>query len=95
MLTPEQQANYDYAMSQLKPKIQVDYAKTGILSISIKIDPAKFNEASARATESMDKFRDSIDAAMYAMMGIPKHIFEASNCRCVITEKPNGSQKGQ
>lgn len=85
MLTPEQQADYDYAMSQLKPKkLMIDYAKIDIPSITIKIDPTKFNEAFTKTNESMRKYRDSLDAVMFAMMGIPKSIFEAPNCRCTI-----------
>ena len=92
-LTPEQQADFDYAMSQLNPKGQVwDITIGSMPMITLKVNAQSFSEASASANRARQIFKDDMQAAIVGGM-IPKHLFTAPNCRCVITEKPNESQK--
>lgn len=85
-MTPEQQADYDYAMSQLNPKLKIqiapgavpivtertDLPKTPIAEFSFGWDINMFMEGIGKSRESTQKARNAIDAMIYAMYGIPK-----------------------
>lgn len=77
-LTPEQQADYDYAMSLIKPKIQ------------FAIDSSVAIKAFQGLKEATQKLKEETDAAIYAMNtiyamnAIPKEMLRAPYCRCTI-----------
>lgn len=89
-MTPEQQADYDYAMSQIKPRPVfkgIDFAVGAMPMIQISWDAARFQEAVKAGQEAIKKFQETMDAKFVAALGIPHRLYTAPNCRCTINPK--------
>lgn len=81
-MTPQQQADYDYAMSQIKPKCMIEFAS--ISNVFITANAGAFSKAIKAATESMKSFEEQMVKRM--RFGI------IPNCKCTI--KNDWEEKG-